>query len=1053
MKKRMISFFLALVMVLGLIPVSNAKALVSKDTSLTVEIAEEPESVVPIEIAGDSSEPDYGTTPDGWEYVIYFDGADMIATIEGYSGTETELIVPESIEGFPVESIGDSAFYNCDNLTSIVLPDSLSCINDMAFARCENLTSVSLGSSLHTISYYSFYGCNNLVSIVIPDSVTYIGTSAFDSCEKLSSIVIGDHVTHISECAFRRCSITNLIIPSSVTSISNGAFASCEKLSEIIFMGDAPSSWIDPELPLAIFESVTATAYYPANNPTWTADVMQHYGGNITWLPYTPDNVDPPPPSVDTHDTIDQLTDVDYMLFAELAYKDLSSALGDPTANPVKEPKTIGEFYANKWDKKWSTYDLTYGQVFGSIANWYPASTHSTYLGYQDVVFCNASGDVVIAYRGSDNIAEVLTDPNSFGDWVINDLQSEIFSHALPQIDDALETYTMVAASIDPAKIAVTGHSLGGALADVVAAYSGSKGVSFNAISALDVAYGTKPLWMAKNFEGVNRWSFVDHANEYDILAGTFEEQFYSTRIKPYVAHKSLCGKDALADVVDNHGLHSYLTTDSTGALALTAQTGKYIPDEPITHFSSPLLAGKFKLELGTSGNDFFGSCLNEKKLYSISFGGNGYDQIWTGAKNDYLAGGNGQDLLDGSWGNDTYIYYKGDGMDYINDVGGRDNLYLLGFDDNDVIGVVEQDYLYITCNDEKIIGIKTEGREYEWFTSNAFSVMRQKENGSTVPFDITNYFKPSVYKSRILVGCPVSVEVLDPNGNVVHTLTDGEVGSWYTEYGNFYVFEEENGEYGKVLDLVEGYTARIVGADEGTMDVTYQVPVDGELSEPVSVSGVPVTEDLTATIEETEDGDVYLVVDEDKDGETDSERKLYGECPFTDVPEGSFYYEPVMWAVEEGITNGATETTYNPNGTCLRAQVVTFLHRADGNPEPTSTRNPFTDVKSGDFFYQPVLWAVEKGITNGTSATTFGSYANCNRAAVVTFLWRAAGEPEPVSTDNPFTDVNETDFFYKPVLWAVENGITAGIDATHFGPTTDCNRAQVVTFLYRAYN
>ena len=157
------------------------------------------------------------------------------------------------------------------------------------------------------------------------------------------------------------------------------------------------------------------------------------------------------------------------------------------------------------------------------------------------------------------------------------------------------------------------------------------------------------------------------------------------------------------------------------------------------------------------------------------------------------------------------------------------------------------------------------------------------------------------------------------------------------------------------------------------------------------------------------------------------------------------------MWAIEKGITNGATATTFNPGGTCLRAQVVTFLHRAAGNPEPGSGNNPFTDVKTGDFFYKPVLWAVEKGITNGTTATTFGSYTNCNRAAVVTFLWRAAGSPEPKSTSHPFVDVKISDFFYESVLWAVENGITNGIDATHFGPTAYCNRAQVVTFLYRA--
>ncbi len=174
---------------------------------------------------------------------------------------------------------------------------------------------------------------------------------------------------------------------------------------------------------------------------------------------------------------------------------------------------------------------------------------------------------------------------------------------------------------------------------------------------------------------------------------------------------------------------------------------------------------------------------------------------------------------------------------------------------------------------------------------------------------------------------------------------------------------------------------------------------------------------------------------------------------PFTDVPTGAFYEAPVLWALENNITTGASADSFNPDGQCLRAQVVTFLHRAAGNPAPGNANNPFTDVKTSDFFYAPVLWAVEKGITNGTGAATFGSYDVCNRAAVVTFLWRAAGSPEPKSTDHPFTDVKSSDFFYKPVLWAIENGITNGVDATHFGPTSPCNRAQVVTFLYRAYN
>ena len=174
-----------------------------------------------------------------------------------------------------------------------------------------------------------------------------------------------------------------------------------------------------------------------------------------------------------------------------------------------------------------------------------------------------------------------------------------------------------------------------------------------------------------------------------------------------------------------------------------------------------------------------------------------------------------------------------------------------------------------------------------------------------------------------------------------------------------------------------------------------------------------------------------------------------YEVLPFTDVPAGSFYYESVAWAMENGITTGATETAFDPNGQCQRGQIVTFLWRAAGCPV-VEAENPFTDVKETDFYYDAVLWAVENGITTGTSGTTFSPYKTCTRAEVVTFLWRAAGEPAS-SAANPFADVAETDFFHTAVLWAVENGITNGLSADSFGPYAICNRAQVVTFLYRA--
>jgi len=182
------------------------------------------------------------------------------------------------------------------------------------------------------------------------------------------------------------------------------------------------------------------------------------------------------------------------------------------------------------------------------------------------------------------------------------------------------------------------------------------------------------------------------------------------------------------------------------------------------------------------------------------------------------------------------------------------------------------------------------------------------------------------------------------------------------------------------------------------------------------------------------------------------------GECsrcdavkdqPFEDVPVGEFYFDPVEWAVAKGITTGATETTFNPGDNCLRGHVVTFLWRAAGSPEPTSNENPFTDVTENDFFYKAVLWAVEKGITNGLSANKFGPYTECNRAQVVTFLWRAMGQPDSDAAVS-FTDVQSGQFYSTAVAWAVEKGITNGISATEFGVDSICNRAQVVTFLYR---
>ena len=170
---------------------------------------------------------------------------------------------------------------------------------------------------------------------------------------------------------------------------------------------------------------------------------------------------------------------------------------------------------------------------------------------------------------------------------------------------------------------------------------------------------------------------------------------------------------------------------------------------------------------------------------------------------------------------------------------------------------------------------------------------------------------------------------------------------------------------------------------------------------------------------------------------------------PFSDVSTSAYYYEAVKWAQEKGITGGIGNGLFGPNQPCTRAQIVTFLWRAAGSPAPMLNKNPFTDVHTSDYYYDAVLWAVQNGITNGTSAKTFSPDATVTRAQVVTFLWRA--NDQPAAGNSGFLDVSSNAYYARAVDWAFANGITTGVDYGAFGPDTACTRAQIVTFLYRA--
>ena len=169
----------------------------------------------------------------------------------------------------------------------------------------------------------------------------------------------------------------------------------------------------------------------------------------------------------------------------------------------------------------------------------------------------------------------------------------------------------------------------------------------------------------------------------------------------------------------------------------------------------------------------------------------------------------------------------------------------------------------------------------------------------------------------------------------------------------------------------------------------------------------------------------------------------------FVDVATGSYYEDAVDWAVENGITQGTDDTHFSPDGICTRAQAVAFLWRAAGSPKPETRTMPFTDVPAGSYYYDAVLWAVENDITKGTSDTTFSPNMTCTRAQIVAFLWRSEKSPA-AGTDNPFADVKSAAYYADAVLWAAKKDITKGTTNTTFSPDADCTRAQIVTFLWR---
>ena len=261
-------------------------------------------------------------------------------------------------------------------------------------------------------------------------------------------------------------------------------------------------------------------------------------------------------------------------------------------------------------------------------------------------------------------------------------------------------------------------------------------------------------------------------------------------------------------------------------------------------------------------------------------------------------------------------------------------------------------------------------------------------------------------------------------------------------------------------IPFIPIFRVSVGGTEHGSVSVSPEqaapggkVSIEAEADEGYALGSVQVRSASGTLIPVTQNDDGSFSFRQTVGGaQVEVSFRRQGGKLFADVDEGAYYYDAVLWAAQEGITSGTGENSFSPNEGCTRAQIVTFLWRAFGSPEPESTRNPFADVAESAYYCKAVLWAVETGITNGTGENSFSPDAGCTRAQMATLLWRAFDSPEPESMNNPFADVAENVYYYKAVLWAVETGVTNGTGKDSFSPEESCLRCQIVTFLYRAW-
>ncbi len=920
----------------------------------------------------------------------------------------------------PVTAIGSEAFRGCTNLENFQLPDSLLTLGGSAFYGCKKLRSVTIPEGVTTLNSSTFYNCYGLESVTLPNSLSLIDQNAFCYCTALTEVSFGYGLQTINYGAFNRCSLLAKATfrgPAPTLGSSSGCFDYAASGFTIYYYAAYANSWSPngettwgANYPISMLGSAVPGPTECGDALTWTWDADAKaltVTGSGPMYDYSPES---PAPWACYAGAIQTVT-LDEGVTSVGAYA-FYACTALTTLNLPATLNTYGD-YAFAWCVKLTSAQIPAASGSGAQdAASAPAAAHSVRHGADTFgtgafTGCAALTSVTIP------AGTAAIPANAFAS--CTKLKTVSIPDSVTAIGDAafrgagLTFVTLPASVSDLGGSAFQGcASLAGASFLGTPPQDAGEAVFLNCSTSFKISFepldyytwtegGTETTWegYALNLADANRcgpqlyWSFNESTGVLR-LTGSGEAYAYDAEHPyPWAGFTDQITEITFGDAV---------TEIPAGAFAgCTALTRVTIP-AGITKIGSRAFAGCTAL----TEADFWGEPPAEVG-----------SEVFSGCASDfrvcYLA-----ELTD-DWAPAGETAWHGWPLAEL-----KHRVTFLN-DDGTVIAELSVDRG--TAPTPPAAPART-GWVFIGWDSGSFTFAPD----AALPAARSDRSYTAVYEKDL----PDGFYLIRPDWVPEHV----EAAERFTPNPN------AEGEYLLNVTLTEGELITVARVEGRKITALY--PED-------FLPGYTVDADHAGSVtvcfresfnEEWADFGGYVFI---------SESIAPPVIHFGDVPDGVWYADAVAWALENGVTVGTSESTFSPNNTCTRAQIVTFLWRAAGCPEPTLTESPFTDVAAGSYYYKSVLWAVENGITTGSSATSFSPRRSCTRAEIVTFLWRAAGSPAPETQSCLFRDVAQGVWYRDAVLWAVENGVTTGTSANTFSPYRPCTRAQAVTFLWRA--